>query len=110
MGDSPSIALLLLTALVAANLPWISERVLFVLPAPARGKREWIRVLEWFVLYLIVGLAATGIEVRQQGERYQQDWEFYVTTLCLFLVFALPGFIWHHDLRRHLRRRQRRKR
>lgn len=110
MGESASIALLLVMALVAASLPWLSERVLFVLPAPAHGKREWVRLLEWLVLYGVVGLAATGMEVRQHGQRYEQDWEFYVTTLCLFLVFALPGFIWHHDLRRHLRRRQRRKR
>jgi hypothetical protein len=110
MSESASIGLLLMMALVAASLPWVSERVLFLLPAPAGGKREWMRLLEWAVLYGVVGLAAVGMELRQQGQRYDQDWEFYVVTLCLFMVFALPGFIWHHDLRRHLRRRQRRKR
>ncbi len=110
MGSTVGIALLLLIAVVAANLPWLSGRVLFVFSPLSQGKREWVRLLEWFALYLIVGLAATGLEVRRAGERYDQDWEFYVVTLCLFLVFALPGFIWHHDLRPHLARRQHRRR
>lgn len=97
-------------ALIAANLPWLSERVLFVMPRPPSGKREWIRVLEWLLLYGLTGLVASGLEHRAQGERYAQDWEFYVITLCLFMVFALPGFIWHHDLGPHLRRRMRRHR
>jgi hypothetical protein len=39
------------------------------------------------------------------GEIYSQDWEFYAVALCLFLVFALPGFIYRHDLRQLLQRR-----
>ena len=96
--------LLLLTAIVAANLPWLSERVLFVLRPPAQGKREWIRLLEWLLLYGVIGAVGHGLEYRFTGQLQAQDWEFYVTTLCLFLVFALPGFIYRHDLRRHLRR------
>lgn len=98
--------LLLLVALVAANLPWLTDRVLFVLPAPARGKREWVRLLEWALMYAVIGALAVGLEYRTTGGVYPQGWEFYVTTLCLFLVFALPGFIYHHDLRRLLKKRR----
>ncbi len=108
MGDTAAFLFLLGTALVAANLPWLTDRVLFVLPPPARGKREWVRLLEWFLMYWVVGLVGFGLEYRITGEIASQDWEFYVVTICLFLVFALPGFIYHHDLRRHLRKRRRR--
>lgn len=101
-----SVSLLLLVALLAANLPWLTERVLFVLEPPAHGKREWIRIGEWFLLYLIVGGFARGLEYQQTGEWHRQEWEFYAVTLCLFVVLALPGFIYRHDLRRHLLKRR----
>jgi hypothetical protein len=41
------------------------------------------------------------------GEIYHQDWVFYAVTISLFLVFALPGFIYRYDLRRQLRARRR---
>ncbi|MCC5858170.1 MAG: DUF2818 family protein [Ectothiorhodospiraceae bacterium] len=106
MSVTAGFILLLVAALVAANLPWLTERVLFVLPAPAQGKREWVRLLEWALMYLVIGALAVGIEYRVTGGVYAQEWEFYVTTLCLFLVFALPGFIYHHDLRRLLKKRR----
>lgn len=36
------------------------------------------------------------------GVIHRQGWEFYATTLSLFVVFALPGFIYHYDLKRIL--------
>ncbi len=108
MGDTAAFLILVVVALVAANLPWLTDRVLFVLPTPARGKREWVRLLEWFIMYWAVGMVGLGLEYRLTGQVEPQDWEFYVVTVCLFLVFALPGFIYHHDLRRHLRKRRRR--
>ncbi len=106
MSVTVAFALLLVAALVAANLPWLTERVLFVLRPPARGKREWVRLLEWALMYVVIGALAVGLEYRATGGVYPQGWEFYVTTLCLFLVFALPGFIYHHDLRRLLKKRR----
>ncbi|PWG61724.1 DUF2818 family protein [Sediminicurvatus halobius] len=107
MSDAAAIWLLFGLALVAANLPWLSERPLFLLPVPPRGKREWIRLLEWLLMFGLVGLAGAALEQRTQGQLQDQDWEFWVIVLCLFAVFALPGFIYHHDLRRHLRKRRR---
>jgi len=105
VGQGVSIVLLLVTALVAANLPWSTERIGFIRP-PASGKKsEWIRLGEWLVLFGLVGLAGAGLEYRSQGELQYQGWEFWVIALCLFAVFALPGFIYHHDLRRRLQKR-----
>lgn len=105
-----AIAVLVVAAIIAANLPWLSERTALVGPVPATGKREWLRLLEWLVLYAITGLLAFGLERRVQGTIHEQGWEFYVVTLCLFAVFAVPGFIYHHDLRHHWRRHRRRAR
>jgi len=98
--------IVILLALLAANLPWLSDRILFV-RRPAKGrKRAWWRWLEWLILYFIVGGVALGFEQKIHGEIYPQDWEFYAVTLCLFLVLALPGFIYRYDLRRHLMHRR----
>lgn len=92
---------LLILAFIAANLPWLSERLFFVF-APNNGKRAWMRFLEWLILYFVVGFIALGLEQKIIGKLHPQDWEFYAATLCLFLVFALPGFIYRHDLKVHL--------
>ncbi len=96
--------LLVAIAFLAANLPWLSERVFFI-HKPNGHKRPWQRWLEWLVLYGVVGGLAIGLEQKLTGERYPQSWEFYAATLCLFLVFALPGFIYRHDLRHYFVRR-----
>lgn len=106
MNQAVGIVLLLLGALVAANLPWSTERIGFVW-RPASGKKsEWVRLGEWTLLFFLVGLAAAGLEYRIQGELQSQGWEFWVIALCLFAVFALPGFIYYHDLRRRLQKRR----
>jgi len=102
----PAVAwLLIVAAFVAANLPWLSERVFFLRNAGPAGKRAWQRWLEWLLLYCIVGALAIGLEKKLNGEIYPQGWEFYAVTFCLFLVFALPGFIYRHDFKRLLERR-----
>jgi len=96
---------LLISAIVAANLPWIGERFFFFFKPPGgEDKRAWMRLLEWLVLYVLVGLVAVGLEQKATGERYAQDWEFYVVTLCLFVVFAIPGFVYRYQLRPLLKR------
>jgi hypothetical protein len=88
-----STAALLLLALVLANLPFLSERILFVRPAPASGKAGGWRVLELMLLYCIAGIVAWLMESRA-GQVHPQRWEFYAVTVCLFLVFAYPGFVY----------------
>jgi succinate dehydrogenase hydrophobic anchor subunit len=108
MSTGAAIVVLLLLAVLAANLPWASERIAFVWSARRGGKREWMRLLEWVVMFVLIVLAGAGLEYRTQGELQSQGWEFWVIALCLFAVFAMPGFIYRHDLRRRLRRRRRR--
>lgn len=106
MSIGTAIAFLLIVAFVAANLPWLTERLLIVFPEPSGGKPEWVRFVELAILYFLVGAFALGLEYRIDGNLHHQDWVFYVVTACLFMVFALPGFIYRHDLRRHLRKRR----
>lgn len=105
-----SIIFLLLAAFVGANLPWLSERFFFYFRPPGGSKRIWMRLLEWLVLFFLIGLLAIGLEQKSMGETYQQEWEFYVVGLCLFMIFALPGFLYRHDLRHYLDKRAARKR
>lgn len=107
MPTAAAVWLLLLVAVIAANLPWLSERLMLVYQSPKRSKPAWMRFLEWLLLYFLVGLLAFGLEKKTTGEIHHQGWVFYTVTLALFLVFALPGFIYRYDLKKHLDRRKR---
>ncbi|WP_018867800.1 MULTISPECIES: DUF2818 family protein [unclassified Thioalkalivibrio] len=97
-------------AFISANLPWLSERIaLMVLPKNGT-KGPWTRIFEWFGLYILAGLIGKGLEFQATGGIHSQGWEFYVITLSLFAMFALPGYIWRYDLRPHLRTGERRTR
>jgi hypothetical protein len=90
-------------AFVAANLPWLSNRLFFVRRVSGQKSLPWY-LLEWFVMYLLVGLIGMGIELHLDGQLHGQGWEFYVIALCMFAVFAIPGFIWRFNVRPMLRR------
>jgi hypothetical protein len=92
-ASQPAIYVLLLVALVAANLPFLLEGRLLVMKASARRKGFGWRLLELTLLYFVVGAISLAIESRQ-GQIYPQTWEFYAITYCLFLVFAYPGFVY----------------
>jgi len=107
MTSHTAIILLLTFAVIAANLPWISNRILFIW-TPAGDKSPWARFAEWLLLYFVVGGLAMGLEKKSIGEIHTQDWEFYAITFCLFLVFALPGFIYRNELRHLIDREKKR--
>ncbi len=88
-------------AILAANLPWLSDRTLLVIPR-SEPKPEFLRLVEWLILYGGFVLLGRGFERKINGEIHSQDWEYYAVTFLLFLVFAIPGFIYCHDLRQHL--------
>lgn len=98
------IIIFLIVAFIAANLPWISERLFGVIALKSGKKTIWMSLLEWFALYLLIGMVALGIEKKFTSDIYTQDWEFYASTFCLFMVFALPGFIYRFDLKHLLER------
>ena len=104
-----AIILLLFFAFVSANLPWLNERfLLFFVPPAKTGKRVWMRLLEWLIYLCLWSLLALGMEKKLLGEIYHQQWEFYAVLVCLYAVFALPGFVYRHDLYHHLENRKKR--
>jgi len=90
-------------SIIVANLPWLSDKLFCIRQVAV--KSGWLRLFEWLVWYAIVFVAGFALEQQTMGTRASQDWEFYVTTLCLFVVFALPGFIYHCDLKKILKSR-----
>ncbi|WP_295852714.1 DUF2818 family protein [uncultured Xylophilus sp.] len=99
MSQHAAIFLVLATALLAANLPFVSQR-LFGLVALRRGKSLAVRLAELVALYLAVGALGLGLEKRA-GQIAPQGWEFYAVTGALFLTLAFPGFVYRYLMRRH---------
>ena len=95
MNSSFSTTALLLVALVAANLPFLVERVLFAIKPKSGAKNFGWRLLELIVLYFVVGGVAYLLESRQGGV-HAQNWEFYAVAASLFVVFAYPGFVYRY--------------
>jgi hypothetical protein len=91
----------ILLALFGANLPFFNERLFALVPLPMPVKPVWVRLIELLVCYFAVGLVARMLEAKI-GSVFPQGWEFFAITVCLFLVFAYPGFVL-----RYLRKRRR---
>lgn len=102
VSDSTYTWTYVIVALLSANLPWLSERRFFVWAAH-KPKSAVFRLFEWLVLYFVTGAIGLGLEHQMTGEIYHKGWVFYTVTVALFIVFAMPGFIYRYDLRRHLR-------
>lgn len=82
-------------AVIVANIPFLVERRLLVIPS-VHGKTFGFRLLEVALGYGIVGGIALVIEASSFGSAYPQRWEFFALTVCLFLVFAFPGFVYRY--------------
>jgi hypothetical protein len=98
MGQGPAVALVLFVAVIAANLPFVNDR-LFVVGPRRPGKALGWRLLELLVFGGFTLLLGMALEA-SIGQRQPQGWEFYAAALCLFVTFAFPGFVWRY-LRRH---------
>jgi len=91
----------ILLALLAANLPFINERLFALIPLKSAAvKPGWLRLIEMFVLYAVVGGIAYLLESRI-GNVFSQGWQLYAVTGCLFLVFAYPGFVHRYLRKKH---------
>ena len=99
MTGGAAVWLVLLFALVAANLPFVNERLFVAGPRRTTKSLAW-RVLELLVLYGLTLALGFAVEARI-GQRQPQGWEFYAAFGCFFLTLAFPGFVW-----RYLRRRR----
>lgn len=100
MTSSAAVWLVILVAVVAANLPFVNERLFVVGPKRAPKHLGW-RVLELVILWGITLGIGFALEARI-GQNQPQGWQFYAAFACMFLTLAFPGFVW-----RYLRRRPR---
>ncbi|WP_280150615.1 DUF2818 family protein [Piscinibacter sp. XHJ-5] len=98
MFSSAAVWLVVLIAVVAANLPFVNERVFAVGPKRSPKALAW-RALELIVLWGLTLGIGFALEAHL-GQRQPQGWEFYAAFACLFLTLAFPGFVWRY-LRRH---------
>jgi hypothetical protein len=94
VSPTASVWFVLLAALVAANLPFVTQRLFGLVPL--RGAKSLaVRLGELVVLYFVVGGVGLLLEKRL-GQVAPQNWEFYAITAALFLTFAFPGFVWRY--------------
>jgi hypothetical protein len=100
MQDTVGLWLIIALAIFAANLPFINERLLGLVKIFSPVKPLWVRFLELLVLYAATGLL-TWLTEKSLSAVHTQGWQFFITTFCLFLVAAYPGFVWRYLWRRH---------
>jgi hypothetical protein len=87
-------------AALAANMPFMNERLFLVVPLAGDSKGIWLRLLELGLLYALVLGVAWLLEGRI-GNVFPQRWEFYAITICLFIVAAYPGFVYRYLRKKH---------
>lgn len=93
-----AVTTVLLAALVAANLPFVNERLFMVGPRRSPKSAAW-RLLELLVMGVLVVALGRAIE-GSLGQTSPLRWEFMAVWSCVFLTLAFPGFVWRY-LRRH---------
>ena len=98
MTQTASVWLVVFLGLFAANVPFISNRLLAVL-VPKTPKNLATRLAELFACYLLVGGMGLALEQRA-GQIAPQGWEFYAITGALFITFAFPGFTYRYLFKR----------
>lgn len=98
MSQSVQISVLLVLALLAANLPFVNQRLLLVGRALERKSLGW-RLLELVLLYFLVGGVGLAME-QYAGQIAPQGWEFYAVTGTMFTTLAFPGFVYRYLMQR----------
>ncbi|WP_319381403.1 DUF2818 family protein [Thiomicrorhabdus sp.] len=103
MDLNQAVWLLLVTAIVLANVPFILANRLFLV-IKVESKSIVVNLIEWFTYFALTGLLAYMLEKKSMGHVSPQDWEFYTVTLFMFAIFAFPGFIYRYNLTAFLKR------
>ncbi|MDM0046415.1 DUF2818 family protein [Variovorax dokdonensis] len=93
-----SVWVVLALALLGANLPFLNDRLMAVVPLGSAHKSLPVRLAELVVLFFVVGGVGMLFEKRL-GQNFAQGWEFYAVSAALFLVLAFPGFTWRYLLK-----------
>jgi hypothetical protein len=94
VGQTSSVWLVLVLAFLGANLPFVTQRLLGVVPLKD-GKNMAMRLGELVLMYFVVGGIGLLLE-QHRGQIAPQGWEFYAVTGALFLTFAFPGFVYRY--------------
>lgn len=97
MSQSFASVALVLVALGAANLPFLTQRRGLVWSS-GLPKSLGFRLLELIILYFAVGLLGLLFE-NSAGQIAPQTWEFYAITGTLFVTFSFPGFCYRYLLK-----------
>jgi hypothetical protein len=95
VSQTASVWLVLVVALVAANLPFVNERLFAIGPRLKPAKAFAWRLLELLVYALATWGIGTVLEA-SIGRRAPQGWEFFAAGFCLFVTLASPGFVWRY--------------
>lgn len=98
MSMSSQIVVLVLLALLAANLPFANQRILVLGPQRESKPLGW-RLAELVVLYFVVGGVGLALE-NHGGQIAPQGWEFYAVTGTMFVTLAFPGFVYRYLMHR----------
>jgi len=105
MSLDMAVQILLVTAIVLANIPWLFENRIFIF-IKAEKKSIFLGLGEWFLYFLLTGIFAYLLENKSMGHVQAQGWEFYAITLFMFAIFAFPGFIYRYNLKSFLNKTQ----
>lgn len=100
VSQAASVWLVLAVAVIAANLPFLNERLFLLGPRLGPFKAFGWRLLELVVYAGLTWGLGSAIEA-SIGQRAPQGWEFYAAWACLFVTLASPGFVWRYLRRPH---------
>lgn len=99
MNVSFSSWLVIILAVLAANMPFFNERLLGFIPLKKAEidykKSILLRLIELFFLYAFVAIVSYFLE-SNIGNVFSQDWQFFAITSCLFIVLSYPGFVFRY--------------
>lgn len=88
-----SMYVLLVLALIFANAPFLTQKGFGVLAL--KRKHFGHHLIELAAGFMLTAALAYLLESRA-GTVHSQDWEFYATVVCLYLIFAFPCFVWRY--------------
>ena len=89
-----SVALVLMTTMLLANLPFANERV-FALGPLRHPKAVGWRLIELLTYAAVSALLGRFIEARL-GQVSPIRWEFVAVWLLVVVTLAFPGFVWRY--------------
>lgn len=98
VSQSTLIVVLVLVALLAANLPFVNARWFAIGPRHRNKHLGW-RLAEWLIAFFVFVLLGRFME-GWIGQVAPQGWAFYAVLLCLFATLAFPGFVYSQLLKR----------